>query len=286
MTVRPACVQAVAVLHCLQRLAGHPLLAEQLLNAPGALGRLWACLGCGADHIVAEGARLLVRLFAPAPARHGAPPWRLLRGEVVLLLPSLPLCIHPSRPPVASLAMPSRLQLGQNACKSCICAICSPLLACSKAPPLPACNSLAQELHHATDSSHALLLSNFCDSHDMIPLLISGFNTGPPCVHICLAAASPLGSEEVYLTNTREDNQLAKTAKMLAFPPISQADRLAVLLKPLAAQPPVSHLTSMALLEAVAAVAVGEDGSGACADIGCSTVQGSTAHKQDTAWGS
>ena len=42
----------VAVLHCLQRLAGHPLLAEQLLNAPGALGRLWA----GADHIVAEGA--------------------------------------------------------------------------------------------------------------------------------------------------------------------------------------------------------------------------------------
>lgn len=114
MTVRPACVQAVAVLHCLQRLAGHPLLAEQLLNAPGALGRLWACLGCGADHIVAEGARLLVRLFAPAPARHGAPPWRLLRGEVVLLLPSLPLCIHPSRPPVASLAMPSRLQLGQK----------------------------------------------------------------------------------------------------------------------------------------------------------------------------
>lgn len=76
------CLQAVAVLHCLQRLAGHPLLAEQVLNAPGALGRLWACLGCGADHIVAEGARLLVRLFAPASARHGAPPWRLLRGEL------------------------------------------------------------------------------------------------------------------------------------------------------------------------------------------------------------
>jgi hypothetical protein len=71
-------------------------------------------------------------------------------------------------------------------------------------------------------------------------------------------AASPLGSEEVYLTNTREDNSLAKTAKMLAFPPSSAADRLAVLLRPLAAQPPMSHLTSMALLEAVAAVAVGE----------------------------
>ena len=66
----------------------------------------------------------------------------------------------------------------------------------------------------------------------------------------------------MYLTNTREDNSLAKTAKLLAFPPSSQADRLAVLLRPLAAQPPVSHITSMALLEAVAAVAVGEKGRG------------------------
>lgn len=88
-------LQAVAVLHCLQRLAGHPLLAEQVLNAPGALGRLWACLGCGADHIVAEGARLLVRLFAPASARHGAPPWRLLRGE--LRQPPQLLCRRQSR---------------------------------------------------------------------------------------------------------------------------------------------------------------------------------------------
>jgi hypothetical protein len=84
------------------------------------------------------------------------------------------------------------------------------------------------------------------------------------------AAASPLGSEEVYLTNTREDNTLAKTAKMLAFPPSSQADRLAVLLRPLAAEPPVSHLTSMALLEAVAAVAVGEFTLPTCfVGIGC-----------------
>lgn len=74
------CAQAVAVLHCLQRLACHPVIAEQLLSAPGALPRVWACLGCGCDHVAMEGARLLVRLFAPAPARHGAPPWRLLRG--------------------------------------------------------------------------------------------------------------------------------------------------------------------------------------------------------------
>jgi hypothetical protein len=64
----------------------------------------------------------------------------------------------------------------------------------------------------------------------------------------------------VYLTNTREDNSLAKTAKMLAFPPSSMAERLGVLLQPLAAQPPVSHLTSMALLEVVAALAVGTCG--------------------------
>jgi len=69
------------VLHCLQRLAAHPTMAEQLLNAPGALPRVWACLACGAEHVVAEGARLLQRLFAPAPARNGAPPWRLLRGD-------------------------------------------------------------------------------------------------------------------------------------------------------------------------------------------------------------
>lgn len=83
----------------------------------------------------------------------------------------------------------------------------------------------------------------------------------PACCCCCcllpVTAASPLGSEEVYLTNTREDNSLAKTAKMLAFPPSSMAERLAVLLQPLAAQPPVSHLTSMALLEVVAALAVG-----------------------------
>lgn len=57
-------------------------MAEQIMSAPAALARVWSCLGCGSEHVVAEGARLLVRLFAPAPARHGAPPWRLLRGAV------------------------------------------------------------------------------------------------------------------------------------------------------------------------------------------------------------
>eukprot|EP00878_Enallax_costatus_P026801 GHUV01028800.1.p1 GENE.GHUV01028800.1~~GHUV01028800.1.p1 ORF type:complete len:258 (+),score=73.22 GHUV01028800.1:512-1285(+) len=140
--------QAVAVLHCLQRLASHPHMAEQLLAAPTALARVWACLACGSDHVVAEGARLLVRLFAPAPARHGAAAWRLLR------------------------------------------------------------------------------------------------------------TASPLGSEDFYLTNSREDTSLARNAKLLAFPPALQAERLSVLLQPLARPSLPSHLTSMALLEVVAAIAV------------------------------
>jgi hypothetical protein len=57
-------------------------MAEQVMSAPAALARVWACLACGSDHVVAESARLLVRLMAPAPARHGAPPWRLLRGAL------------------------------------------------------------------------------------------------------------------------------------------------------------------------------------------------------------
>lgn len=220
------------MLHCLQRLAGHPLLAEQVLNAPGALGRLWACLGCGADHIVAEGARLLVRLFAPAPARHGAPPWRLLRGEAtfavlgcaVLGCAGLGCADQPSIDNIALAII----------CFTQYTLLCRGLLLA--ADMLSNCCKLDPEAcYSATHGKH------------------------PYAGHICAAtAASPLGSEEVYLTNTREDNSLAKTSKMLAFPPSSQADRLAVLLKPLAAQPPMSHLTSMALLEAVAAVAVGE----------------------------
>ncbi|KAF8069423.1 GRV2 [Scenedesmus sp. PABB004] len=143
-----AIVAAVAVLHCLQRLASHPHMAEQVLAAPVALARVWACLACGSEHVAAEAARLLVRLFAPAPARHGAPPWRLLRG------------------------------------------------------------------------------------------------------------AAPLGGEELYLTNSREDNALARAAKLLAFPPQLAAERLAVLLAPLARPGGAAPLTAMALLEVVTALAV------------------------------
>lgn len=73
----------------------------------------------------------------------------------------------------------------------------------------------------------------------------------------CSAAASPLGSEDFYLTNSREDTALARTAKQIAFPPALQAERLSMLLQPLATPNPPSHLTSMVLLEVLAAVAVG-----------------------------
>jgi hypothetical protein len=74
---------------------------------------------------------------------------------------------------------------------------------------------------------------------------------------VCFAAAAPLGSEDIFLTNSREDNVTARTAKLLALPPNLAAERLHVLLQPLAGEN-VSPLTSMALLEVVAAIAVGE----------------------------
>jgi hypothetical protein len=73
----------------------------------------------------------------------------------------------------------------------------------------------------------------------------------------CSAAAAPLGSEDIFLTNSREDNATARTAQLLALPPSLAAERLAVLLQPLAGEN-VSPLTSMALLEVVAAIAVGK----------------------------
>lgn len=91
-----------------------------------------------------------------------------------------------------------------------------------------------------------------------------------PCLYVFPAAASPLGSEDFYLTNSREDTALARTAKLLAFPPALQAERLSALLHPLARSNTPSYLTSMALLEVVAAIAVGEKGQSADAQDGTS----------------
>lgn len=74
-----------------------------------------------------------------------------------------------------------------------------------------------------------------------------------------------MGSEDIFLINSREDNATARTAKLLAVPPTLASERLSVLLQPLAAEN-VSPLTSMALLEVVAAIAVGELG---CGDAHC-----------------
>jgi hypothetical protein len=72
--------QAVAVLHCMQRLAGSAHAADALLATPGFVSRVWAALGCTSDHVVSEAARLLVRLWAPMAARTGCAPWLVLRG--------------------------------------------------------------------------------------------------------------------------------------------------------------------------------------------------------------
>lgn len=72
--------EAVAVLHCLQRLAGCPLMAETLMAASNFLARIFAALACGQEHVVMESYRLLTRLYAPAAGRQGACPWALPKG--------------------------------------------------------------------------------------------------------------------------------------------------------------------------------------------------------------
>jgi len=72
--------RAVGALQCLARLASTPRLASMLLATPGAVPRAFAALACGADHVTAEAARLLARLWAPGLSRRGAAPWRVGRG--------------------------------------------------------------------------------------------------------------------------------------------------------------------------------------------------------------
>ena len=42
---------------------------------------MFAALTCGHEHVAAEAARLLTRLWAPAAARKGAPTWTLHRQD-------------------------------------------------------------------------------------------------------------------------------------------------------------------------------------------------------------
>lgn len=64
--------QNIAVLQCLSRLVGCTDGAELLLESATALGRVFACLCCGADALAGEACRLLLRLLAPGAARSGA----------------------------------------------------------------------------------------------------------------------------------------------------------------------------------------------------------------------
>lgn len=66
----------VTALQALTRLASSPLVANQIVAAPGGCARVFVAMLSGHEHVAAEAARLLLRLFAPAAARIGAIPWR------------------------------------------------------------------------------------------------------------------------------------------------------------------------------------------------------------------
>ena len=51
------------------------------LYTAGAMQRLFFGVSCGQDHVAAEASRLLLRLFAPAAGRSGAPPWNLPKAD-------------------------------------------------------------------------------------------------------------------------------------------------------------------------------------------------------------
>lgn len=50
------------------------------LSPAGSAARVFAALACGHEHVAAEAGRLLTRLWAPRPARRGAPTWTLTKG--------------------------------------------------------------------------------------------------------------------------------------------------------------------------------------------------------------
>ncbi|KAK9822709.1 hypothetical protein WJX81_005943 [Elliptochloris bilobata] len=71
--------RTIALLQCLQRLATAGAAASSIVATPGSLARVFAALACGHDGVAGEAARLLTRLWAPAAARTGQPPWALPR---------------------------------------------------------------------------------------------------------------------------------------------------------------------------------------------------------------
>jgi hypothetical protein len=64
--------QAVLVLQCLQRFAASHHACDTLLAVPGALGRLFAAMQCGEEHVAFEASRLLLRCLSPHTSRVGA----------------------------------------------------------------------------------------------------------------------------------------------------------------------------------------------------------------------
>lgn len=59
-----------------------PAHADGVCTYPtGSTARIFAALTCGHEHVTAEAARLLTRLWAPRAGRRGAPTWILTKGS-------------------------------------------------------------------------------------------------------------------------------------------------------------------------------------------------------------
>jgi hypothetical protein len=264
------------VLQCMQRLASHPGLAEQLLAVPGLLTRLWTLaaagigagaakaaaaatakaansggvaaggdgqLGGGDDHVTAEVGRLLLRLWAPSAARRGSAPWRVARGE----REGPGACgVEEGRA-----ATPAKHTVtSDNHPHATDSLLAGGLLVCSP-PSMPVINSVS--------------MLAFCDRCTLTQYVLR-LRSQPPCagpavgasVAAATAAAAAATAADELAAAAAEDGATARSAKLLCFPPNLMSHRLGLLLGPLGVHPPVSPLTSMCLLEAVAALAVGE----------------------------
>lgn len=61
--------------------SGNPCGKRKFGLVVGAAERIFGALGCGHDGVMAEAARLLTRMWAPAAARTGAGPWQISRSS-------------------------------------------------------------------------------------------------------------------------------------------------------------------------------------------------------------
>ena len=67
----PTALQAITVLHCLQRLSSAPECMDTLLALPNIAPRLWKVYSCGQEAVAFEVAKLFLRWWSPHTSRRG-----------------------------------------------------------------------------------------------------------------------------------------------------------------------------------------------------------------------